>query len=335
MGEADRAALGIVIPLHNSAGTIADVVGALLPELRPGDRILAVDDRSSDGSPAVCASLGIEVAESDRLPGAAGTRNSGAARCGGGWILFVDSDAVAPAGWRAALEDGMKEADAVQAVYAPDAPGSSASTFYKNFYYHYTFTRRIRTRFIPGCGTFFFAVRRDLFESLGGFDERIAGATVEDADFAARLTAAGGRILLMKGLEVYHLREYDFPGLMKYDWRMIRAKAMYVARRDRAHGRLSLSMAGVPEMASVAVGAASVWLAVAGAAASLAHPAGPALLAAGSAALLISQVRFWAASVAKGGLRGLRACLVGIPDLALVVPAVASAMAAILAGRRY
>ncbi|NLP04431.1 glycosyltransferase [Candidatus Fermentibacteria bacterium] len=335
MAEADQAVLGIVIPLHNSAGTIAEAVGALLPELRPGDRILAVDDRSSDGSPAVCASLGVEVAASDRPPGAAGTRNSGAARCGGGWILFVDSDAVAPPGWRAALEEGMREADAIQAVYASRAPGRSASTFYKNFYYHYTFTRRIRTRYIPGCGTFFFAVRRDLFERLGGFDERIAGATVEDADFAARLTAAGGRILLLKGLEVFHLREYDFPGLMKYDWRMIRAKTMYMARRDRGHGSLSLSMAGAAEMVSVAVGAGSVWLAVAGAALSFAHPAGPAVLAAGAAAFVMSQARFWVSSVAAGGLRGLRACFVGIPDLALVVPAAASAMAAVLAGRRY
>ncbi len=335
MAEADQAVLGIVIPLHNSARTIADVVGALLPELRPGDRILAVDDRSSDGSPEVCTSLGIEVVPSDRQPGAAGTRNSGAARCGGSWILFVDSDAVAPAGWREALEEGMREADAVQAVYAAGAPGRSASTFYKNFYYHYTFTRRIRTRFIPGCGTFFFAVRRDLFERLGGFDERIAGATVEDADFAARLTAASGRILLLKDLEVYHLREYDFPGLMKYDWRMIRAKAMYMARRDRGHGRLSLSMAGAEEMSSVAVGALSVWLTAAGAAASFAHPAGTALLAAGAASLVLSQARFWAASVATGGLRGLRACLVGIPDLALVVPAAASALASVLVGRRY
>lgn len=336
MAEAGKPALSVIVPVHDAAATLPAVVAALRAGLSPSDEIIAVDDRSADGSAELCASLGLRVIPSDRPPGAAGTRNCGARAASGDWLLFVDSDAVPPAGWRGALAAEMPSADALQAVYAREAPGTSAATFYKNYYYHYTFTRRIRSRLIPGCGTFFFAVRRRLFESLGGFDEKIAGATVEDADFAARLTATGAGILLLRDLEILHLRQYTLAGLLGYDWRMVGAKVRYIMRRDVSHGRLSLSMAGATEMLPVAAGALAPWAAAGfGAAYALGMPAGLPLAAAMLAVLAFSQLPFWVACIREGGVRGLAACLVSIPDLALMLPAAAAAVVGSLTGRRY
>jgi glycosyltransferase involved in cell wall biosynthesis len=335
MGEAEEGRVSAVIPVHDSSSTLGAVLASVSAELMPCDEVILVDDRSRVPSDGIAAAYGMTLARSDRPPGAAGTRNSGAARASGDWILFIDSDAVPPQGWRRMLAEDFPRADAVQAIYSRRAPGRGPSTFYKNYYYHYTFTRRIRSPWVPGCGTFFFAIRRSLFEELGGFDERIQGATVEDADLAARLVGRGGRILMDRRIEVFHLREYTLRTLLRYDWRMMVAKTRYILRRDRRHGRITFSLGGVPEMSSVAAGSLAVWLVPAGLAASLIAPAGLFVAAAGAALLAATQAPFWAACIREGGGRGAAAAAVSIPDLLLILPAAAAGVLGSLLGRRY
>jgi len=329
-------AVTVVIPVHNGASTLARVIEPLKSELLQGDAILAVDDRSTDGSPDLLRELGVEVLTADGRPGAAGTRNKGGFAAATPWILFVDSDAVAPRGWRRKLAERMSDARAVQGVYHSKAPGNGAATFYKNYYYFHTFTRRIRSPYIKGCGTFFFAVRTEDFRRLGGFDENISGATIEDADFSERLWASGGRTILAPEIRVYHLREYTAGDFFRYEWNMMRAKALYLLRRDRDRGAPSVSVAGVGEMLPVLAGALFAWILITGAALSLAgiFP-GIHLLLGGLAGLVICQIPFIYHCIRDGGFRGVRACLYLLPDLALVVPSVLFSMGSYAAGRKY
>lgn len=312
------------------------MIPSVLRELAPGDRLLAVDDRSSDGSPGVLARLGAETVPSAGKPGAAGTRNTGGMAALTDWILFLDSDAVPEPGWRDRLGVEMERADAVQAVYGPEAPGKDAATFYKNYYYHHTFTRRIRGPYIKGCGTFFFAVRTGLFRELGGFDENIAGATIEDADFSERLWARGGRILIAPSIRVFHLREYTLGEFFKYEWNMMRAKALYIMRRSPERGAPSISVAGFSEMFPVLGGALFSWVALVGGilwASGVSFGAGcflPGLALAGGL-----QLPLCFHMVREGGVRGLRACLLVLPDLLLVAPASLSAVFSAISGKRY
>ena len=148
-------------------------------------------------------------------------------------------------------------------------------------------------------------------------------------------TAVAG-ILLLRDLEILHLRQYTLAGLLGYDWSMVGAKVRYILRRDVSHGRLSLSMAGASEMLPVAAGALAPWAAAGSAAAFLLGlPAGLPLSAAMLAVLFFSQLPFWAACVREGGARGFAACLVSVPDLALMLPAAATAVVGSLLGRRY
>jgi GT2 family glycosyltransferase len=333
----EKASVSVVVPVHNGGSSLRSVLEPLLSELTPHDQLIVVDDRSSDDSAVTARSLGATVMDSTGRPGAAGARNTGgrAAQCD--WILFVDSDAVVPGGWRQMLAERTgQDTEAVQAVYAGESPGDSPATFYKNFYYHYTFTRRIGSGYISGCGTFFFAVERERFLELGGFDDNIAGATIEDSDFAERLTGAGGRILLAPEIEVYHLRRYTFTELMGYEWRMMRAKALYLFRRNRSHGSPSVSVASPGEMLPVLAGAAGVW----------GIPAGLLLLAlgaasglwvalAGLAVVTAGHAGFWLACLSSGDSRGAAAVLITFPDLLLITPAVICSAAMYLAGRKY
>lgn len=331
-----NASLTVVIPVHNSSSTLERVVLPLREELEPGDQILAVDDRSSDDSRAVLRKLGIRLIDSTGRPGAAGTRNTGAGSAETDWVLFVDSDAVVPSGWRSRLALRMEQGEAVQGVYSRDAAGTGAATFYKNYYYFHTFTRRIKGPYIKGCGTFFFAVKRETFHALDGFDENISGATIEDADFSERLWAEGGRIVIAPEIEVFHLREYTPRELLAYEWTMMKAKALYIFRRDRSRGAPSVSVAGFREMIPVLSGAVFSWAMVLGLIlAASGYRYGLTVAAIGLAVTAAGHAPFKYHAVRDGGLRGAMACLYILPDLLMIVPAVLAATAAYLSGRRY
>jgi hypothetical protein len=62
--EADlaRVRIGVVVPAHNEAGGIAATLAALVPQLKPGDRVLVVADNCTDDTAAVAAASGAEVA---------------------------------------------------------------------------------------------------------------------------------------------------------------------------------------------------------------------------------------------------------------------------------
>jgi len=328
--------LTIVIPFHNSSNTLRNVIEPLQKELLDGDYLIAVNDRSSDDSLKVLEELGVNVMDSCGRPGAAGTRNTGGFKASGDWILFVDSDAVVPRGWRGMLAERMKTAEAVQGVYSRRAAGGNAATFYKNYYYFHTFTRRIRGPYIKGCGTFFFAIRREDFLGLGGFDENISGATIEDVDLSERLWARGGRIVIAPEIEVFHLREYSASELFRYEWNMMRAKALYLLRRGSSRGAPSISVAGFREMLPVLTGAVFSWVFALGL---LLWAAGlqiglPAALA-GLTFTVAGQVPFMFHAVADGGFRGARATAFILPDLLLVLPACVAALFLHLSGRRY
>jgi len=327
----------IVIPVHNSEKTLEAVLKSLSSELLGGDELIVVDDRSVDRSREIASLFEAEIIPSSGNPGAAGARNTGALAAAGEWVLFVDSDAVAPPGWRKKLQQRIdQEPSAVQATYSSLAAGKNPATFYKNFYYFYTFTRRIKSDYITGCGTFFFAVAKSIFLELKGFDDRIPGATVEDADFAARLVGSGGNILMAPDIEVFHLREYTFSELMGYEWKMMKSKVLYILRRSRDHAAPSVSMATPVEMLPVLSGSVSVWLIPVGLIAFAAGSLwGMWLAAAGFLILAVGHAGFWLASVRKAGLIGFIASLMTLPDLMLILPAALSGVMKHLTGRKY
>ena len=164
----------------------------------------------------------------------------------------------------------------------------------------------------------------------------IPGATIEDADFAARLTGAGGRILMAPEIEVLHLREYTFFQLMSYEWRMMRSKTLYLLRRDSLHAYPTVSMAKPHEMLPVIAGAAAVWLIPFGCAVrGWGYQAGLWIALAGLLTVVIGHAGFWFSAVRRGGLRGMLASLITFPDLALVVPAFFAAVFRRILGRKY
>ncbi len=91
--------IGVCIPAHNEAGTVAAIVGAIRTDLMEQrsivDRVLVVDDHSQDGTAAAAAAAGAEVvslAEDPPLPGKGGAMRCGMDNLDTDVVVFCDAD---------------------------------------------------------------------------------------------------------------------------------------------------------------------------------------------------------------------------------------------------
>ncbi len=145
--------------------------------------------------------------------GLSASRNQGLSVASCPVVAMTDDDCVPDQGWVAALADSFG-ADGVAAVsgrvmpYGPDVRGmyavsSRLSTARATF-------ERKGPPWMAGSGGNF-AVRREVWSRLGGFDERLgagsAGLAAEDMDFIYRMLCAGEKILYDPSAIVYHERQ--------------------------------------------------------------------------------------------------------------------------------
>jgi hypothetical protein len=87
---------------------------------------------------------------------------------------------------------------------------------YKNLLHHYVHqtSHEEASTFWSGCG----AIRRDIFLTVGGFDEGYSRPAIEDIELGYRLKDAGYRIHLCKMLQAKHLKRWNAFSLLKADF---------------------------------------------------------------------------------------------------------------------
>ncbi|QQS01358.1 MAG: glycosyltransferase [Austwickia sp.] len=175
---------GVVIPCKNEAADIADCVAALAAQTPAPQRIILMDNGSTDGSQALAAPYA-EVVDAAAIRGIGALRNAGAARLDAvDVIAFVDADCVVTPGWARGMLDAISGGlDAAgERCLAPETDPWVA--------------RRWAVLEDTHGGTLLWtqdlAVRSEAFAAVGGFDERLA--TREDSDLSQRLIDAGYRV---------------------------------------------------------------------------------------------------------------------------------------------
>ena len=87
---------------------------------------------------------------------------------------------------------------------------------YRNLLHHFVHQNgnREASTFWAGCG----AIRRSVFEKIGGFDEkRFRRPSIEDIELGYRLRQSGYRILLDKRLQGTHLKGWNLYSLIRTD----------------------------------------------------------------------------------------------------------------------
>jgi glycosyltransferase involved in cell wall biosynthesis len=126
--------------------------------------------------------------------GPATNRNCGAAVARGQWIAFIDDDCQPVEGWLAALErvDATSRPDVIEgAILAPDKVDSPFRHYGENL-----------TGDLYWSGNL--AVRRDVFNRLGRFDEDFPEAAGDDLEFGDRIRRSGVPAVFSAAAAVVH-----------------------------------------------------------------------------------------------------------------------------------
>ena len=98
-----------------------------------------------------------------------------------------------------------------------DAPGeTNFLSQYKNLLHHYVHQtgNPEASTFWGACG----AIRREVFLTMGGFNEEYSRPCIEDIELGYRLKRAGFTIRLEKELQIKHLKRWDIVSLVKTDF---------------------------------------------------------------------------------------------------------------------
>lgn len=206
----------IIIPVYNRPDEVAELLESLTQQSYRNYEIIIVEDGSSVPCEAVVK------AYADRLPvtyytklnsGPGQTRNYGAERAKGEYLLIWDSDILIPQGYFEAIESFLK-ANPVDAFGGPDRAHASFTDVQKAINYSMTsfFTtggirggKKKLDKFFPR--SFNMGIRREVYTQLGGFRAMRFG---EDVDFSYRIVEAGYKTALIPDAFVYHKRRTDF-----------------------------------------------------------------------------------------------------------------------------
>lgn len=83
----------VIIPVHNSAATLARAIESVLEQTWPAHEIIVVDDGSIDNSLEIAGRYSGRVRTIHQAnAGVSAARNSGAAAARGDWLAFLDAD---------------------------------------------------------------------------------------------------------------------------------------------------------------------------------------------------------------------------------------------------
>ena len=213
-----RPRTSVIVLNYNGAAFLDACLAAVCGQADRSD-VIVVDNASTDGSRGVLARhTGARLMALDENRGFAGGNNAGAAAAlATDYLVFLNNDTVVQAGWLERLVGVLDEQPDAAVVTShivslkdPEVVDSAGDGY---LWAGGAFKRLHGERVRPGtnieevfgaCGAAF-AIRRAVFEALGGFDERFF-MVYEDVDLSYRARLLGHRVLYVPGAIVHHAR---------------------------------------------------------------------------------------------------------------------------------
>jgi len=195
----------LIVVNWNGAAFLDACLQALLSQVAPDDQVLVVDNHSTDASVALVRARFPQVALIDnaRNLGYAGGANVGLRAARGDVLILLNPDVTAHAGWLAALKAACRDARVGVAGGKLLYPGGEIIQHAGGMIHfpmatadHYGYRQRDQGRwdrardvdYVTGAAL---ALRRDVLETVGLFDEAFYPAYYEEVDFCFRARQAG------------------------------------------------------------------------------------------------------------------------------------------------
>jgi GT2 family glycosyltransferase len=205
------------MPLHHGSIRCFEALQSADP--RP-DEIIVVGDGAPESMVERARQYGFRTLVTPVQSGPAAARNLGARHAQGAVLCFVDDDVALSQNAigliREFFASASEDVAAVLGSYDEEASATNFASQYKNLLQHYVHqqAREEGFTFWTACG----AIRRDVFLSLGGFQEHYRTPSIEDIAFGYRLRRAGYRIRVSRTLQCKHLKRWTLLSLFRSDF---------------------------------------------------------------------------------------------------------------------
>lgn len=206
----------VIIPVYNRPDEVDELLQSLTQQSFKDFEVIVVEDGSSIPCKPVTEKYQelLDVHYYDKPNSGPGqTRNYGAERSKGEYLIILDSDCILPEGYFLAVEEELQH-EAADAFGGPDRAHESFTNIQKAINYSMTsfFTtggirggKKKMDKFYPR--SFNMGIRKSTYEALDGFSPMRFG---EDIDFSIRLFKNGYKVCLFPSAWVYHKRRTDW-----------------------------------------------------------------------------------------------------------------------------
>jgi glycosyltransferase involved in cell wall biosynthesis len=211
--------IAVVIPTHSRSHLLPRLFAGLEAQLGGVDfEVVIVDDASTDDTVATVerltaqSKLNVRLLRQPRNRGPATARNVGWRSTPAGVIAFTDDDCTPEAGWLEGLLAGLTDADIAQGRTVADPDELDRTGPFSR-----TLSVGHEDGFYQTCNI---AYRRQVLESVGGFEEAFRFPAGEDTDLAWRARADGARTTFQTGAVVRHtVRPSNLLMALRDTWR--------------------------------------------------------------------------------------------------------------------
>ena len=210
-----------IIPVFNNSRTILPLLDSLEKQSLAPDEVIVVDDASTDNTAELAAAhpLGVKVVRLSQNSGPSAARNAGVEAASGDVIMFLDSDVVVDRNSVEEIKSVFSDLDvaAVNGLMKPEPLNSGLAVWYKclveyawgDFIPQWDDSSNCINARIGG-------IRREVFQSVGGFDNSYHKPSVEDHEFGQRLVKYH-KIIYDSNLQAWH-HFSDFRQTVRNYW---------------------------------------------------------------------------------------------------------------------
>lgn len=207
--------ISVIVPVRNGMPWLEQQLRAL-SEQQCGEpfEVIVADNGSTDESTLVVQEWArdshmFRLVDASKVEGAGATRNVGVGAAQGELLAFCDSDDVVQPGWLRAHVSALADADAsggvidfwsLNGLVTPSPPSYAPPPALRQF------------GFLPAAMSCNLAVRRRVFEDLGGFAQDLK--TGEDTDLCWRLQLSGHRYVLSTDAVIARRERHGFAAVL-------------------------------------------------------------------------------------------------------------------------
>lgn len=241
--------LSVIVPAYNAEKTLPGLLDSLSEQDFRDFEVIVVDDCSQDRTARIVngyAPFNLVKLEENRGP--AHCRNVGAGRAQGSVLVFTDSDCVVHRAWLSRINEFFSsvgsEALMGRLVLRPSnwlGDSISALGFPAGGSLGFDKVWRVDgdgiTESLSSCNC---AIRRDIFNAVGGFDETFPYAGGEDSFLAYSLRKAGYSISYRPDVLVHHEARDSLGGFLRWQFRRGISSYIFARKVEDRKGYMSL-----------------------------------------------------------------------------------------------